>query len=192
MISEKQYADYKEELLAQEKKYYVKIIAIKWIRRAEVLIRKQCTSRKVTLEDAKKYVLGAMDNEILEYLAKKYSLHEDEVKLYLEKRELDPPRRYSYRDGTFIAGIRGKTPRPRVYIRRSSQITPETWWKAANSSTKKQWLCAYYFENTFTLEKHKLKECHHCGGKGVLLKRAGNILCPLCQGSQYFRTVFIK
>jgi hypothetical protein len=83
-----------------------------------------------------------------------------------------------------------------------SEVNPEDWWKGASSTSRLQWLLAYYSEFTgdYQLSSVKFSYCPTCGGQGYIetleispdgsdRKRSQ---CPTCHGVQVKRSVNFK
>lgn len=150
------------------------------------------SSSSVTFDEAAKYVGDSMDKEIVDQIAKQFSINDQEVVAYWGKRP-NQPQSAGYDSGSWIVGggttgsdYQGSDiPQNEIRMLQSDL----EWWKSASSTTRKKWLTAYYADtssNIKKLEKKNDTKCSQCRGEGAVPADRGgkrvNVICPRCHG----------
>jgi hypothetical protein len=86
------------------------------------------------------------------------------------------------------------------------KMTPDDWWATATVDMKRQWMTAFYAENSgdMTVVRTEKKPCGDCAGLGYITYHeaggdqaggkggAQHSMCPRCQGLGYDRVVVFK
>lgn len=77
--------------------------------------------------------------------------------------------------------------------------TKDEWWNRADSSSKTQWMLAYYAENGRQLKVmgERREDCSRCGGSGQIGFSGAqgetiNVTCPRCAGHRFDKGVSFK
>lgn len=192
---------YKQEILTLQKEYLRTAVAQQWARKVQQKIANLAYDRNTLLSDVQKYLLQDLDNDVIVDLTKELQINEADVQNYWENRPKDTLHIHSYQDGTFIVGLKGKnsekttTNIPALKLEGWNENrlkTAQEWWDSATSSTRREWMAAFYFENRWEIVRHDLKSCPNCSGKGTQYSMEDIVLCISCHGIKYERIVVTK
>lgn len=200
-LSTEEFDKTKSSILSGQKKYLEQQIGQEWFKKFPLKIARITRDRQVSLEEARKYVVTTMPQEITEELAQEYRIPSEQVEEFFKNRIAASPRRYSYGDGSFIVSTSTATPDKsyldgKLQIKFSSAETQDnmdatSWWQEASGMRRSEWLCAYYGENVLSGEIIS-RQCSQCEGKGKYFRKKQAVTCNVCHGCGHERIVVIK
>lgn len=196
---EEEYKKNRDKILAQK-------VPERWYRILDGLLVKAAKEEKMS--SASRYVEGKADGEIVQALSKEFNITKDEIEKYWGMRDSKKKIVASFGLGSWIAlgGSEGMDYQPSGR-RQPLGVDPKTgqflyqnepqgkrlqtrdeWWQSSNSTTRKEWLKAYYAGNSQyikVVEQKKVK-CSYCKGEGKVDEtREGqniSVICPRCHG----------
>lgn len=201
LLPEQDWQRHQQETLALQREHFQITVAQQWANKAQQKIAVLAYERNTLLSDIQKQLLQELDTEIIADLTQELQISEVDLQNYWETRTQNNQYTYSYQHGTFIVGLKGKEGvKANIEVKttrldgwgKSKLLNAQEWWENATSSTRKEWMSAFYFENHWNVVKYELKPCPHCSGKGTQYSQGNIVLCIYCHGLKYERAVTVK
>ncbi len=205
-ITRKEIEKKKERVLKKRWSYYRQQVAREYRRQVDRLIRKVAADKnigsadkekRVSIDKAMSYVRSQLHKDVVEAIAKKFSLDpKKEVEKMWEDRPKGARRTASYGSGTFIVmgekkvqdaggggnrqvqelinrlrrNRRGGRNQPQAQPQQQKLVTKEQWWVRASMIQRSFFLRAYFAENAkkFEVLNTFMRPCPTCGATGTI------------------------
>jgi len=162
-------------------------------------VRRYLSTFQPDLETARAWVLGELENTVLDQTARRLRLNGEEMEMLQETKPRGAPHWATYWSGSFVISKRAKLGQS---TKDSVRGDPEKWWATyRHVNTRATWLKAYAAErlDLFEVVSIKSTDCERCGGHGRVRRMSFMALkggqhewkeaCPRCFGAGIDRGV---